>query len=257
MAVSKVFSQNLALLCQNAGTITKISNDIGVSRIQMSRYLKGESHPKPADLKLICDYFNVDARIYVEPLHEVSGQLRHTSPIFQNLDGFSISNILNDPKSPVEDGVYTIFRRSMAYPKKFLLNVFTVKTFGQWSFIRGSDPADIQRSIVGTTSVRGREFRGLIVPQESKAVFVIGSRGMTSVEVLVLQKETSGPLPYWVGSCLNPEADGEKFWVTTPVIVEPVAPDCRNLRHVMKLKGYYDEDQLSAHHKDILSRVFH
>jgi len=68
MNPSKVFGTNLRKLCESQPSISFVAKTLGINRIQFTRYLNGESYPKPAVLKNIVEYFGVDARIFTEPL---------------------------------------------------------------------------------------------------------------------------------------------------------------------------------------------
>lgn len=68
MSTSKVFGENLRKLCESQRSIAAVAKEMDVSRIQFTRFLNGESYPKPAVLKRIVEYFGVDARIFTEPL---------------------------------------------------------------------------------------------------------------------------------------------------------------------------------------------
>ena len=66
-----MFGRNLRLLCQPYASVSALCCDLGINRTQFSRYLSGESFPQPDILQRICAYFKVDARILLQPLHEV------------------------------------------------------------------------------------------------------------------------------------------------------------------------------------------
>ena len=66
-----IFGRNLRQLCKRVGTIAEVAEHLDVNRIQMNRILNGESFPKPGLMKRICNYFQVDARILLQPLAEL------------------------------------------------------------------------------------------------------------------------------------------------------------------------------------------
>ncbi len=69
--IRKTFGQNLKLLLiKKNRTIVETCAKIGINRTQFNRYLSGASSPRPEVLKKICDYFDVDARILLEPLSQ-------------------------------------------------------------------------------------------------------------------------------------------------------------------------------------------
>jgi len=66
-----IFGKNLRQLCRRVGTIAEVADSLEINRVQMNRILNGESFPKPGMLKRICEYFNTDARILLQPLDEL------------------------------------------------------------------------------------------------------------------------------------------------------------------------------------------
>lgn len=63
-----IFGTNLRQLSTRAHSISQLCRDLGINRTQFNRYLKGEAFPRPDVLHKICQYFDVDARILLEPL---------------------------------------------------------------------------------------------------------------------------------------------------------------------------------------------
>ncbi|WP_255571914.1 helix-turn-helix transcriptional regulator [Celeribacter sp. PS-C1] len=55
-------------LSKRASSISQLCRDLDINRTQFNRYLNGEAFPRPDVLSKICQYFDVDARILLEPL---------------------------------------------------------------------------------------------------------------------------------------------------------------------------------------------
>ena len=72
----QTLGKNLRSLSQSAPSISALCRALGVNRTQFNRYLSGESFPRPDVLFRICTYFNVDARIILEPLSKIESQSR-------------------------------------------------------------------------------------------------------------------------------------------------------------------------------------
>ena len=66
--IRTIFPNNLRKLCERAGSVTGIANELGINRAQFVRYMNGESSPRPEILEKICRYFGLDARILLEEL---------------------------------------------------------------------------------------------------------------------------------------------------------------------------------------------
>lgn len=68
--VNLIFGKNLRKLCATRPSISAVSQDLDIGRVQFGRLLTGHSFPKPFVLERICAYFGVDARILLEPMDD-------------------------------------------------------------------------------------------------------------------------------------------------------------------------------------------
>ena len=66
-----MFGANLRSLAQKFPSISELSRQLGINRTQFNRYLAGESFPRPDVLARICDFFEVDARVLLEPVEQI------------------------------------------------------------------------------------------------------------------------------------------------------------------------------------------
>lgn len=76
----EVFGYNLRILIQERGTITAVAQELDINRVQLSRFIAGSSFPKPGLLKRICQYFEIDERILLTPLHVLRSQEQKPAP---------------------------------------------------------------------------------------------------------------------------------------------------------------------------------
>lgn len=63
-----IFGDNLRQLARRHASVSELSRQLGINRTQFNRYLSGESFPRPDVLDQICRFFDVDARILLEPV---------------------------------------------------------------------------------------------------------------------------------------------------------------------------------------------
>ena len=68
-----MFGENLRILANDYPSISELSRQLGINRTQFNRYLSGESFPRPDVLWKICDFFEVDARVLLEPVQNITG----------------------------------------------------------------------------------------------------------------------------------------------------------------------------------------
>ncbi len=72
--IRSVFGENLRLLSKDQPSITVLASKLGINRTQFNRYLSGQSFPRPDILARICAYFDLDARVMLEPLDQISAR---------------------------------------------------------------------------------------------------------------------------------------------------------------------------------------
>src|SRR5210317_2441722 len=86
----------------------------------MNRILNGESFPKPGLMKRICNYFQVDARILLQPLAELEhGALSRLNPntrmaaaLDYALDGQDFTVSAEDEANVIPDDLHLLLRPS-------------------------------------------------------------------------------------------------------------------------------------------------
>lgn len=64
--IRETFGKNLKKLIDGS-PISRVSQDLNMSRTKIYRFLAHEAWPKPNELYRICVYFDVDARILLDP----------------------------------------------------------------------------------------------------------------------------------------------------------------------------------------------
>ena len=171
MSISLVFRNNLRILSGLRGNVSAVARDIDINRVQYNRFLNGESFPKPAVLKSLCEYFGVDARIYVEPLskeqiakamsHVSGGPLTQTAeeiPLDMNIGGLDC----NVPQSQLPDGLHLIWRLAFSNNTDAVVLMLQVKTVGNVRTCKGYEVAPTFQSNTAIYGRNGREFSGIV-----------------------------------------------------------------------------------------------
>jgi len=121
-----VFSENLRQLSEAEPSKTELCRKLGINRNQFNRYLSGQASPRPLQLHRICEYFQVDARILLEPLKNAKDQDQSKEPI---KFGSSLCKAFQPvSKAVLPDGLYSEWKYSMIHPGKIsfgLLRIYT------------------------------------------------------------------------------------------------------------------------------------
>lgn len=167
------------MLCARVGTIAEVADRLEINRVQMNRILNGESFPKPGMLKRICDMFDVDARVVLEPLEELEAEKeRMEAGILTIREAVEFAfygtdfTVPQDEDFPlggyrIPDGIHSIWRPSFSDPGKFISLLIQFREVGGRRVIRGYDPprSSTKRNELGPLS--GREHRGLVIKSNS------------------------------------------------------------------------------------------
>ena len=174
MPIQRIFGENLRRLALERGPLARAARDLDLSKVQMQRYMNGESFPKPAELQRICGYFGVDARIMTTPLDDLrrgqDGPLAaHPDPVAAALveaGAFLRPSPLHftaDPQFP--DGHYIYFRKSMSRPNRIARSCVKIATLAHCRVLRGFDSARLTPAERNRTPHAQREYRGLVLRQ--------------------------------------------------------------------------------------------
>lgn len=175
VSVSTVFSENLKQLIDGRMSISKAAEAVDVSRIQFSRYLRGEAFPRPAELARICTFFDVDARILLEPLkavaaHRVEEGAMHLLAQALERASQNAETFFQDDELP--GGLYELWRRSMADETKFVRLPLQIQANGPSRKVRGYDPAKLYSGSRTETLVQ-RRFDGVVFRQAETGNYVV------------------------------------------------------------------------------------
>jgi transcriptional regulator with XRE-family HTH domain len=168
-----IFGENLRLLCAERGSQAQVARDLGLSKVQLQRYLRSESFPKPNLMKRVCAYFQTDARMLIEPLAELrrgndaerDKQTDMAEALQQAFCYVGISPRVFDANDAISDGDYLFWRNSMSQTGKIARSVVRLKTIGKSRVVRGFDPIASLGPSVSVWPGKVREYRGILMRQ--------------------------------------------------------------------------------------------
>ena len=178
--IRAIFGQNLQRLCAQGPSVSAICRKIGINRTQFNRYLTGDSFPRPDVLERICLHFNVDARILLRPLDQITpsppNPLAHPALLPWLGDG-----LLAVPHSLLPDGFYRFSRQSFLEPAQYLRGLVHVQRTHGFTLLRGFEPRKALRQQGFSSHSRTREYRGIALHQEDGVSFLVARQdGRTS-----------------------------------------------------------------------------
>jgi transcriptional regulator with XRE-family HTH domain len=266
MKVLLAFGHNLRLLTGRKGSIARVAEDLGIGRVQFQRFLRAESFPKPNVLAQICAYFGVDARILTEELtpellHKMQSDgaaaqapdltevqrnwLKATSFAGDDFDYFS------GPHS-LEDGLYTIWRRSLSQADKVFRSNIQIATHNGVKTLRGYDPKSLYASVNPPASER--EYRGFCLKLDwGYSCIIFGSRPRPTSSVFFLAPTgfLGARCSFFGFSCLGrEEISGTRR--TSRMLMEKVEGTYQQIIRQAHMPMFYDPQDVP---KRIMSRI--
>ncbi|MEM7522075.1 MAG: helix-turn-helix transcriptional regulator, partial [Pseudomonadota bacterium] len=174
-----MFGSNLRKLSKDYPSISELARQLGINRTQFNRYLSGESFPRPDVLARVCAFFDVDARVLLESVDEISsGEDPVANSYLRDYVGAGAANV---PNALFPSGFYRFSRRSFMRDDRFMIGMVHVSRSGQSTFLRGYESAEVMGAQGGRVDGPSREYRGVVMQQEDGIVFMAARRNsMTS-----------------------------------------------------------------------------
>lgn len=245
-----MFGTNLRQLAQNYPSISELARRLEINRTQFNRYMSGESFPRPDTLDRICAFFNVDARILLEPVDTIGRQpVVLDSPFLADFLGHGISQ-LTETMFPT--GFYRFTRRSFIHSEKFIIGLVYVFHSGtSATFIKGYESREAMRFQGLPETPRMREFRGLVTAHEDGVAFVISRRNAMTYSFNYLARISSIENNFWLGYAARTVRDSSGERVTR-VVYEHLGQEMGPALNTARSTGFADAADLQPYHRHLL-----
>ncbi len=245
-----MFGANLRLLSQDYSSISELARQLGINRTQFNRYLSGESFPRPDVLERICTFFDVDARILLEPAESVrkNGNIL-TGSFLTEFTGAGVSNLPNDL---FPNGFYRFSRRSFMDPNRFVIGlVYIFRDLGA-TYLRGYENREAMRLQGLPTTPNSREFRGYIARQEDGIVAVVARRKAMTCSFNYLSKVASFENNYWLGYVCRTVRESPESTRVERLVYEHLGTDRIKVMQAARQTGFCDAPDLIPFHAHLL-----
>lgn len=192
-----MFGANLRILAKDYASISELARKLGINRTQFNRYLAGDSFPRPDVLARICDFFDIDARVLLDPVESFG----HEQSVLSGPElGTFLGGGLDVPMRDFPTGFYRFSRKSFLDNSRYaqgLVWVWRNKT--GHCFIRGYEAREAMQQ-QGLESIPPlREFRGLVMRQENAITMNISRHGAMTSSFNILHPVASFENNFWVG----------------------------------------------------------
>lgn len=267
--VGDIFGQNLRKLCRRDGTPSATARALGISHVQMHRYLRGESYPKPAELVKICRHFGVDARILTDLIAEgaetapgfldVSVQSQAQRRLLDAVRFAAPEQDLMPDHSPLRAGFYLGWASSLAYPGKVTRNLYKVQIVNGVRTVRTHDPIELfpdliaARSGIAWRSPRQREARGAaLTNKEGVSVLFVCPPPASWVSMLFLAPAPSSNGKLLTGIELFCRQEYAGVNRIARIVWDPLPSVFSALMKAARLPAWFEMDQVPPHVRSIL-----
>lgn len=245
-----MFGTNLRQLAQNYSSISALSRDLGINRTQFNRYLSGESFPRPDILSRICDFFDVDARVLLDPVDSISRDKAQTAHPF--LAGFMGQSVQKIPEEQFPGGFYKFSRRSFLKQTDFVTGLVHVSHQGDSTFMRGYEPKGAMAIQGIPPSAQAREYRGYAMRvEEGIALFVCRRNGLTG-SFNYLNRVTSFENNFWVGYVARTVRENSSSHRMTRLVYEYLGNKPSAVMGTARRAGFSTYEDLEPFHQRLL-----
>ena len=245
-----MFGSNLRLLSRAYPSISELSRQLGINRTQFNRYLAGESFPRPDVLARICDFFDVDARVLLEPVDQIGAAQ-------SLLNGPELANYLGAGSTPDESlfptGFYRFSRKSFLNPNRYVIGLVRVwRNDSKLCFVRGFEAREAMRQQGLPMTAELREFRGFVLRLENGLGFVIWRRQAQTSSFNYLNPVSSFENNFWNGYVTRTVPESLESDRITRMVYEHVGTSIGRGLDVGRNSGLVDEDRVPDFHRRLL-----
>ncbi|MFK7875434.1 MAG: helix-turn-helix domain-containing protein [Paracoccaceae bacterium] len=245
-----MFGANLRYLADTYPSISELSRQLGINRTQFNRYLAGESFPRPDILARICDFFDVDARVLLEPVDGLMATGSH-------LNGPELNDYLGSGATPPEplfpNGFYRFTRLSFLSPERYVVGLVRVwrNTSGQ-CFVRGFEAREAMRQQDLPMTAELREFRGAVLQVENGIGSIITRRHAMTASFNFLHPVASFENNFWSGYVTRTVPETLEAARVTRLVYEHLGTSLQRALSVGRKAGLADESEVPSYHLRLL-----
>lgn len=241
---------NLRVLAQKYPSISELSRKLGINRTQFNRYISGESFPRPDVLEKICTFFEVDARILLEPVEQLSPKsMILTGDLLSDFLGHGISDV---PEALFPSGFYRFTRRSFVNDSQFIVGLVYVFRQGNNTFIRGYEAKEAIQAQGLTADSKTREFRGYVAQQEEGVAIVASRRKSMTCSFNYLSRVASFENNFWAGYVTRTVPESATGTRTTRLAYEFLGDKASDALSAARQQGFVTQEGLLPFQRRLL-----
>lgn len=245
-----MFGENLRTLSRQYPSVSELSRQLGINRTQFNRYLSGESFPRPDVLDRICHFFNVDARILLDPVESlVTAGVVLNGPTLADFMGPGVNDI---PQDVFPDGFFRFTRRSFTNSDQFVIGLVHVFRKSGHTYVRGFEAREAMREQGLPIDARTREFRGYVIRQEDGIALLISRRKAMSSSFNFLTRVASFENNFWVGYITRTVRENANSARAVRMVFEHLDSNWGSILAAARTTGMCNEKDLMPFHRRLL-----
>lgn len=245
-----MFGANLRKLSDDYRSISSLARELRINRTQFNRYLNGESFPRPDVLARICEFFEVDARVLLEPVEQISRGEGLIGGAF--LSGFMGEAVQHVAYQDFPDGFYQFSRRSFVSKSQFVRGLVHVQRQGNSTYMRGYEPKSALAMQGIPPDAATREYRGYALRVEDGLVLTVSRRNGMTASLNYLTRITSFQNNFWVGFVARTVSENASSNRMTRLVYEYIGEDIRSAMPVARSAGFCAFEDLIPFHQRLL-----
>ena len=249
--IRAIFGANLRRLSAAYPSISNLCRELGINRTQFNRYLSGESFPRPDILHHICQFFDMDARVLLEPLDDLKPAANDllSQPFLQGFFGKDATDVA---ETLFPSGFYRFVRRSFIDDAQFATGLVFVTRDTGYTFLRGYEPREAMRGQGLSMSAINREFRGFVLRQEEGVMAVVTHRASLACSFNFLMPETSFQSNLWEGYATRTVREKLTGRRAARMVYEYLGHDIKAALNIARNSGLVPEDKVAPFHVRLL-----
>ncbi len=245
-----MFGANLRLLSGRYPSISELSRQLGINRTQFNRYLSGESFPRPDVLDRICAFFEVDARVLLEPVESLStGGSVLNGPFLANYIGLGVNDI---PEDFFPSGFYRFSRRSFVLNTQFIVGIVHIFRKGTHTFVRGFEPREAMRKQGLPLDSHARQYRGYVARQEDGVTMFMSRYNSMTCSFNYLSRVASFQNNFWLGYVTRTVPEANTGTRAVRMAYEHLGRDAKSALPAARAAGFCTEEELEPFHRRLL-----
>lgn len=246
-----IFGDNLKQLSQSYSSVAALCRDLDINRTQFNRYLSGESFPRPDVMHKICKFFDVDARILLEPIEQL---LPYESDLLEQpfLQDYFDSNATNVSEETFPSGFFRYTRHSFIVDGRFAVGLVHVRRENDYTYLRGFEPRDAMRRQGLSIAPGMREFRGIILRQGDGVVAVVMHKASLACSFNFLSPDTSFQTNLWEGYVTRTGRERLSSTRAARMIYEYLGTQRKDALRVARQCGMVPREDIKPFHQQLL-----